>query len=151
MSKATTPLTYQPPPPPDRLHLVCDRAGFTLTLPPKVSAAVFNAVAALVIGVSLGWAALKMPPPGKLEASWVWFGWGVLEAELALGAAVGVVGGAASLRSCRALTTLSLHHDTLVRTMPGVLGPTTLRLKASDLDGAEVYKSNDDNGGTYLA
>ena len=147
----TNQVDYERPPPANAVHLVCHRDGFTLTLPPMLSAVVAHAVVGLGLSSVLAIAAWKLGLPGRLEPWGVWVGWGLLVGVMLAGSAVSVLAAVAMLRSCRALTTLSLHRGMILCTVPGLFRPTTKRIPAAGLAGAEIVRPDSDGGGPYLA
>ena len=75
------PLKYAPTPPLDQAHLVPQPDGFTLTLPPRLTAgwAVSLAVALVLYGALAGLRAMIPFPPASMPA-WTRLAWGLIVA-----------------------------------------------------------------------
>jgi hypothetical protein len=144
------PLAYEPTFPPDRLHLKCDPAGFTLTLPRRPGLIVVEVILCAGIGVALGWWGLTMNAPGRMEASLVWFAWWASRVFVVGGAVVAILAVVQMVRNRRTPTTLSLHRDVLACTTLGILGPSTRYVAATEFAGADITEPDPENGGRSL-
>ena len=71
----TNQVDYGRPPPANEVHFVCHRNGFTMKLPPMLSAVATHAVVVLGLSSVLAIAAWKLGRPGRLEPWGVWIGW----------------------------------------------------------------------------
>ena len=139
-------LKDKPPPRTDDVHLQCDPAGFTLTLPPDRGMAVFGVVMGIVSSCLLGWVAFHIGLPRRAESLAVWVACSVVVGAMWLGVALGLAASVQGLRSRQTRTTISVRGDVLECTVPGAFGLSIQRLPLADLAGAEMHEVVDSDG-----
>ena len=140
------PLAYEPTFPPDRLNLKCDPTGFTLTLPSRPGTIVPEVIFGVGLGAVLGWWGVTMDAPRRMEATFVWLAWWAFRALLVGGGLAVILATAQTVRNRGMPTTLSLHRDVLACTTPGIFGPSTRYVMATELAGADITEPDPEAG-----